>query len=140
MEHVKLFWSRVNVRKMLRACEDNAQWEEVVFLYLHHDEFDNAALAMIAHPTEAWEHLKFKETISKLTNTEIFYKALTFYLEHAPMQINSILETMSARVDHVRVITQMKRAGHVALVKPYLLSTQPANIKVRGSSPTPFRT
>lgn len=131
MEHIKLFWSRVNVRKMLRACEDNAQWEEVVFLYLHHDEFDNAALAMIAHPTEAWEHLKFKETISKLTNTEIFYKALTFYLEHAPTKINSILEAMSSRVDHVRVIAQMKRAGHVALVKDYLLTTQPQNIKVR---------
>ena len=60
MEHVKLFWSRVNIRKMLKACEENAQWEELVFLHLHHDEFDNAALAMIAHPTEAWEHLKFK--------------------------------------------------------------------------------
>merc|ERR1719248_393391 len=73
MEHIKLFWSRLNIRKMLKACEDNAQWEEVTFLYLHYDEFDNAVLSMIAHP-EAWEHVKFKDTIVKVTNTEIFYK------------------------------------------------------------------
>jgi len=129
MEHVKLFWSRVNIRKMLKACEENAQWEELVFLHLHHDEFDNAALAMIAHPTEAWEHLKFKDTIAKLTNTEIFYKAITFYLDYSPLEVNSLLEAMASRVDHVRVISQMKRAGHLPLVKPYLLATQPANIK-----------
>merc|ERR1719247_2111518 len=69
MEHIKLFWSKVNVRKMLKACEDNAQWEELVFLYLHHDEFDNAATAMIAHPTEAFEHVKFKDTIAKIANS-----------------------------------------------------------------------
>ena len=53
MEHIKLFWSRLNIRKMLKACEDNAQWEELTFLYLHYDEFDNAILSMIAHPIEA---------------------------------------------------------------------------------------
>merc|ERR1719248_35161 len=73
MEHIKLFWSRLNIRKMLKACEDSAQWEEVTFLYLHYDEFDNAVLSMIAHP-EAWEAVKFKDTIVKVTNTEIFYK------------------------------------------------------------------
>merc|ERR1719248_542439 len=63
MEHIKLFWSKVNVRKMLKACEDNAHWSELTFLYLHYDEFDNAVLSMIAHP-EAWEHVKFKDTIA----------------------------------------------------------------------------
>merc|ERR1719453_1673937 len=53
MEHIKLFWSRVNIRKLLKACEESAQWEELTFLYLHFDEFDNAVLSMIAHPTEA---------------------------------------------------------------------------------------
>lgn len=78
MEHIKLFWSRLNIRKMLKACEDNAQWEELTFLYLHYDEFDNAILSMIAHPIEAWEPTKFKDTLTKVTNTEIFYKAIDF--------------------------------------------------------------
>merc|ERR1719217_269068 len=129
MEHIKLFWSRLNIRKMLKACEECAQWEEVTFLYLHYDEFDNAVLSMIAHPTESFEHVKFKDTIAKVTNTEIFYKAIDFYLQQQPTMLNDLLSVMSQRIDHVRVIQNMRKAGHMPLVKPYLLATQPANIK-----------
>merc|ERR1719240_1349580 len=129
MEHIKLFWSRLNIRKMLKACEESAQWEELTFLYLHFDEFDNAILSMIAHPTEAWEHVKFKDTIAKVQNTEIFYKAIDFYLAQQPMMLNDLLGIMSQRIDHVRVVQQMRKASHIPLVKPYLLATQTMNIK-----------
>jgi len=129
MEHIKLYWSRLNIRKMLKACEESAQWEEVTFLYLHYDEFDNAVLSMISHPTEAFEHVKFKDTIAKVTNTEIFYKAIDFYLAQQPTMLNDLLSVMAARIDNVRVIHQLRKAGHVALCKPYLLTTQPMNIK-----------
>jgi clathrin heavy chain len=129
MEHIKLFWSRLNIRKMLKACEEGAQWEELTFLYLHYDEFDNAVLSMIAHPTEAFEHVKFKDTIAKVQNTEIFYKTIDFYLAQQPMMLNDLLGIMAQRIDHVRVIQQLRTAGHVALAKPYLLSTQSFNVK-----------
>jgi clathrin heavy chain len=64
-----------------------------------------------------------------VTNTEIFYKAIDFYLVQQPMMLNDLLSIMSQRIDHVRVIQQMRKAGHVPLVKPYLLATQPMNIK-----------
>merc|ERR1719217_1305215 len=129
MEHIKLFWSRLNIRKMIKACELSAHWSELTFLYVHYEEFDNAALSMVAHSTEAWEHVKFKDTIAKVTNTDIFYKAITFYLEQSPLMLNGLLAVMAQRVDHVRVILQVRKAGHLPLVKPYLLSTQTANIK-----------
>jgi len=129
MQHIKLYWSRLNIRKLLKACEDNAQWSELVFLYLHYDEFDNACTSMIAHPIEAFEHVKFKDTIAKVTNTEIFYKAIDFYLQQQPLQLNDLLAIISQRLDHVRVISQMRKAGHMPLVKTYLLATQPLNIK-----------
>merc|ERR1719197_1960007 len=84
---------------------------------------------MIAHPTEVFEHVKFKDTVAKVTNTEIFYKAIDFYLQQQPMMLNDLLAVMSQKVDHVRVIQQLRKAGHVPLVKPYLLATQPMNIK-----------
>merc|ERR1719261_969876 len=129
MEHIKLFWSRLNIRKMLKACEENAQWEELTFLYLHYDEFDNAALSMIAHPVEAWDNAKFKDTMSKVTNTEIFYKAIDFYLQQQPLLLTDLLSVIAQRVDHVRVVAQLRKAGHLPLVKAYLLQTQPLNIK-----------
>jgi clathrin heavy chain len=33
MEHLRLFWSRLNTQKMLRACEEAHLWPELVFLY-----------------------------------------------------------------------------------------------------------
>jgi clathrin heavy chain len=129
MEHIKLFWSRLNIRKMLKACEENAHWSELTFLYLHYDEFDNACLAMMAHPIEAYEHVKFKDTLVKATNTEIFYKAIDFYIQQQPLMLNDLLAVLSQRLDHVRVISQLRKAQHMPLVKQYLLSTQPLNIK-----------
>merc|ERR1719399_1887314 len=84
---------------------------------------------MIAHPTESFEHVKFKDTIAKVTNTEIFYKAIDFYLAQQPLMLNDLLTVMSPKIDHVRVIQVMRKAGNIALVKPYLLATQPSNIK-----------
>jgi len=129
MEHIKLFWSRLNIRKMLKACEESAHWSELTFLYLHYDEFDNACQSMMDHPVDAYEHVKFKDTIAKATNTEIFYKAIEFYLQQQPLMLNDLLAVMSQRLDHVRVISQMRKAQHMPLVKQYLLSTQPLNIK-----------
>jgi clathrin heavy chain len=34
MEHLKLFWSRINIPKMIRGCEDAHLWPELVFLLL----------------------------------------------------------------------------------------------------------
>lgn len=33
MEHLKLFWSRINIPKMIRACEEAHLWPELIFLY-----------------------------------------------------------------------------------------------------------
>ena len=33
MEHIKIFWSRMNIVKLLRACEKALLWTETVYLY-----------------------------------------------------------------------------------------------------------
>jgi clathrin heavy chain len=129
MEHIKLFWSRLNIRKLLKACSDNAQWAEVTCLYLHYDEFDNAVVSMMAYPDEAWNSSRFKDTVVKVTDAEIIYKAIDFYLAQQPLLLNDLLSVILQRVDHVRVISQIRKSGHMALVKSYLLQTQPLNIK-----------
>ena len=54
MEHLKLFWSRINIPKVIRACEEAALHAEQVMLYIHYDEFDNAVLAMMEYSVDAW--------------------------------------------------------------------------------------
>ncbi|KAI8865412.1 ARM repeat-containing protein, partial [Ramicandelaber brevisporus] len=49
MDHLKLYWSRINIPKVIRACELAHLWPELVFLYVHYDEFDSAATTIMEH-------------------------------------------------------------------------------------------
>ncbi|CAF3717624.1 unnamed protein product [Rotaria sordida] len=120
-EHLELFWSRVRKPKVLRACEQAHLWSELVFLYDKYEEFDNAILTMMSHPSEAWRENHFKDIISKVANIELYYKSIEFYLEFKPMLINDLLIILSPRLDHT--------LKQLPLVKPYLRSVQNINNK-----------
>lgn len=122
MEHLKLFWSRINIPKVISAAEKAHLWSELVFLYVKYDEFDNAALAMMEHSADAWDHNQFKEVVVKVANIEIYYKALTFYIEQAPLLLNDLLSALTPRIDHSRVVRLIMKHDHLPLVKPYLIA------------------
>ncbi|KAI4902079.1 hypothetical protein NFI96_027316, partial [Prochilodus magdalenae] len=126
-EHLELFWSRVNIPKVLRAAEQAHLWAELVFLYDKYEEFDNAVITMIAHPTDAWRDASFKEIISKVANVELYYKSLQFYLEYKPMLLNDLLTVLAPRLDHTRAVTFFSKVNQLRLVKPYLRSVQSQN-------------
>ena len=87
MEHLKLFVSRINIPKVIRATEKAHLWPELVFLYVKYDEFvsclvyrkwlgidqvqDNAGLAMMERSADAWEHNQFKDVIVRVANVEM---------------------------------------------------------------------
>ncbi|XP_072538114.1 clathrin heavy chain 2 isoform X2 [Salminus brasiliensis] len=126
-EHLELFWSRVNIPKVLRAAEQAHLWAELVFLYDKYEEFDNAIITMIAHPTDAWRDASFKEIISKVANVELYYKSLQFYLEYKPMLLNDLLSVLAPRLDHTRAVSFFAKVNQLRLVKPYLRSVQSHN-------------
>jgi len=128
-EHLELFWSRVNIPKVLRAAEQAHLWSELVFLYDKYEEYDNAILSMIAHPTEAWRENHFKDVITKVANIELYYKAIQFYLDFKPMLLNDLLAVLSPRLDHTRAVNYFIKVNHLPLVKPYLRSVQNNNNK-----------
>ncbi|ROI64768.1 Clathrin heavy chain 1 [Anabarilius grahami] len=117
-EHLELFWSRVNIPKVLRAAEQAHLWAELVLLYDKYEEYDNAILTMMTHPTDAWRDASFKELISKVANVELYYKSLQFYLDYKPLLLNDLLSVLAPRLDHGRAVNQLR------LVKPYLRSVQ----------------
>jgi clathrin heavy chain len=127
MEHLRLFWSRINIPKMIRACEQAHLWPEVIFLYVHYDEWDNAALAMMERASDAWEHQSFKDTVTKVTNLEIYYRALSFYLEEQPTLLTDLLQALTARIDVNRVVRMFLKSDNIPLIKPFLLSVQGQN-------------
>ena len=76
-------------------------------LLAQYDEFDNAALTMIAHSPTAWDHVHFKEVLVKVSNVEVYYNAISFYL-----------------TEHPDLLVDMLKAGHSLCpsVRSYCLS------------------
>jgi len=128
MEHIKLFWSRLNIPTLLVACQQNLHWNEAVFLYTHYDQYDNAIDALITHSAEAWKHPLFKEVIQQVSNTEIYYRALRFYLEEHPLLLNDLLLDLAGHLDHHRVVDMLTHASHLPLAEKYLLHVQRENL------------
>ena len=54
-------WSQV-----LRAADQAHLWAELVFLYDKYEEYDNAIITMMNHPTDAWKESHFKDVITKV--------------------------------------------------------------------------
>ncbi|THG11860.1 hypothetical protein TEA_000415 [Camellia sinensis var. sinensis] len=128
MEHIKLFSTRLNIPKLIRACDEQQHWKELTYLYIQYDEFDNAATTIMNHSPEAWDHMQFKDVAVKVANVELYYKAVHFYLQEHPDLINDLLNVLALRVDHTRVVDIMRKAGHLLLVKPYMVAVQSNNV------------
>jgi clathrin heavy chain len=127
-DYIKIHASRLNIPKVIRACEQNQLWKEAIFLHVSYDEADAAASMMMLHSPSAWNHEEFINIAKKLTNSEIYYRAIAFYLEEHPLLLNSFLQSVAPKLDHSRVITQMRRNGHLALILEYLQSVQGNNV------------
>ena len=130
MEHLKLFWGRINIPKAIRACEAAHLWPELIFLYCHYDEWDNAALTMMEKAADAWEHHSFKDVVVKVANLEIYYRALNFYLQEQPSLLTDLLSALSPRIDVTRVVKMFQKSDNIPLIKPFLLNVQSQNNKV----------
>jgi clathrin heavy chain len=129
MNHIKIFGGKINIPKLIRACEEYQHWLELRVLYQKYEEFDNAVMTMIQHTPEAFEHAVFKDIITKVANTEILYKAIKFYLDTVPTEINDLMGTITTRVDHVRVTRLVIKEGHLPMIKDYLQAVQHNNLQ-----------
>jgi len=97
-------------------------------LYTKYDEFDNAALTMLNHSAEAWEHALFKDVVAKVANLDICYRAVQFYISEHPLLVNDLLGAVSNRVDHARVVGIARKMFHLPLIKGYLVAVQEKNV------------
>jgi clathrin heavy chain len=129
MNHIKIFGGKINIPKLIRACEEYQHWLALRVLYQKYEEYDNAVTTMIMHTPEAFEHAVFKDIITKVANTEILYKAIKFYLDTVPQEVNDLMATITPRVDHVRVTRLVIKEGHLPMVKEYLQSVQHNNLQ-----------
>eukprot|EP00398_MALV-I-01_sp_L67-1_P000178 gene178-941_t len=128
-DFIKMNTKKFNIPKLIRACEKWSLWKEAVYLYIHYDENDSAANTMMAHSDIAWTHEEFCVVMQKVSNFEIFYRAISFYLEEHAGEINSLLNAIQAKIDHARVVALVKKTANPALIMPYLKQVQTENVQ-----------
>ena len=127
MEHIKIFWSRMNTPKLMRACEKALLWDEAVFLLKEDEQYDSAVKTMIAHAT-AFGHDLFLDCVQKVRNSEIYYKSIAFYVEQQPLHLNRLLQVLTPHLDHSRCVHQVRKLENLPLVLPYLKAVQKENL------------
>merc|ERR1711871_1160852 len=86
-DFIKMNTKKFNIPKLIRACEKFYLWKEAVYLYVHYDEHDSAANTMMQHSDIAWTHEEFCVVMQKVSNFEIFYRAIVFYLEEHALEL-----------------------------------------------------
>jgi len=129
MDHCKVFFSKLNVGKVVRACERARLFPPAVYLYMHDKQYDNAVKVMMDR-APAFDNDLFLDSIVKVRNSEIMYKAIHFYFTVHPPLFNRLMEVIEEFVDHARAVNQLRKAGDLVLqlAQPYLKSVQKANL------------
>jgi len=77
---------------------------------------------MIEHSPTAFKHDVFARNIIKVTNHDLYYRSMIFYLEEEPMQLNDLLKLIQDKIDLTKCVSVMKRTGYIALIEPFLKS------------------
>ena len=125
----EVFFNKLNVSKVVRACERARLFSPADFLYMQDNQHDNAVKVMIEHST-SWENDLFLDSIVKVRNAELMYKAVNYYLTTHPMLFTRLMEVMEENIDHSRVVSQLRRTGDWALElgQAYMKSVQKYNL------------
>merc|ERR1719343_1783463 len=129
MEHCKVFFNKLNVGKVVKACERARLFPPAVYLYMADKQFDSAVKVMMDR-APAFNHELFLDSVVKVRNSEVLYKAVSFYISTHPMKFTRLMEVIEALVDHSRVVNQLKRTGDYAikLGQAYMKNVQTNNL------------
>lgn len=129
MDHCKVFFSKLNVSKVVRACERARLYKPAVYLYMQDKQHDNAVKTMIER-APAWENDLFLDSVTKVRNAELMYKSVTYYLTSHPMLFTRLMDVLEETIDHNRVVSQLRRTGDWALQlgQAYLKTVQKYNL------------
>eukprot|EP00033_Pygsuia_biforma_P001350 GCRY01001529.1.p1 GENE.GCRY01001529.1~~GCRY01001529.1.p1 ORF type:complete len:1614 (+),score=231.96 GCRY01001529.1:130-4971(+) len=130
LEHIKLFWTRFNITKIIQHCLEFEQWSALTLLYSLYEDYDNCVFCMIKHPVHGWDHVSFKDIIRKVSNQNTLYEAVDFYFKMKPELLNDLLFSLSKKVDFNRIIEISFKYSSQSLIQSFLKSVQSCDSKV----------
>jgi len=82
------------------------------------------------HSADAFDHTSFKEVVVKVSNLEIYYKAISFYMAEQPQLISDLLTVLTPRLDVSRVVRMFQKSDNLPMIKSFLVAVQSQNNSV----------
>lgn len=79
---------------------------------------------MLEHASSARDHNQLTEVVVKAAIVEIYYKALSFYLQEPPLLQVDLLTVLAPRIDHTRVVRMFLPDDNVPLTRSSLVALQ----------------
>lgn len=128
MDHIRTYAHRLNIPKLIRACEMYQMWPEAVQLHMSYDQWDQAIVTMIEHSPTAWRQDTFVQNVIKVKNHDLYYRSMIFYLEEEPMLLNDLLKLIANKIDLSRCVAVLKKTGYISLIEPFLKGVQNQNV------------
>ena len=126
-DFIKAYFQKLNVTKLTRVCKKYQLWPEIVYLHSNYKEFDIAVTIMMEHSPSCFAHDNFVANLTKVTNSDLFYKAILFYIEEEPLKLNDLLKQLTLKLDFSRVVQIVQRTGYLPLIIDWLKSVQNQN-------------
>jgi clathrin heavy chain len=127
LEHIKMHTKKINMHKMITACQQYHHWLALRHLHIMNEDWLSAAHAMMEHPVDAWEHEIFKDVLGKLGTSDLCYTAISFYVMTQPTLLHDLLMTLGAKIDATRVMLEVKKYAPVSTIRTYLEAVQDKN-------------
>eukprot|EP00767_Chilomastix_cuspidata_P001586 gnl/Chilomastix_cuspidata/171.p1 GENE.gnl/Chilomastix_cuspidata/171~~gnl/Chilomastix_cuspidata/171.p1 ORF type:complete len:1855 (+),score=838.99 gnl/Chilomastix_cuspidata/171:43-5565(+) len=141
-EYLEIHIDRLNSAQLIQATKRAHLWPELVILYMHDEEFDNAAETMISYPN-AWDHNELKKLLDRCVSLDLMYRAIRHYIDCRPHLLNNLLlhlcavtgsakksivdestgeKASKSRIDPSRVISMLEPMGLLPLIREFLLA------------------
>ena len=79
------------------------------------------------HSPVAWKHDLFCQTLVKVTNTNLYYEAIRFYIDEQPQLINDMLKIITNKLDLSQTVYELRKTGYLPLTLNFLKSVQSQN-------------
>ena len=69
----------------------------------------------------------FCQTLSKVTNSNLYNESIHFYMAEQPQLLNDMLKVIANKLDLSTAVHELRNCGALYIAVPFLKSVQPAN-------------
>lgn len=128
MEFIRNYTNKINTRKLIDICQSEYLLKEAVYLFISYDEYNLAVDTIIKHSPIAYTPDTFMQVIHKVTNSDIIYKVIDFYVEEHPLSLYNLLTILEKKIDNNRLVQTLKKSNNLPLIQKYLEDIQAQNI------------